>query len=124
MEVDGIFVFPPSGSAEISRLWDPVEEPEVWIGQLREQDRVADPPIIPHATAPFTPAYGGGLPAPAVARMCNEIHNIVGWKVVCNYDGYRRVAKTLRGLDHHVAILPARASNYHEMQALGHFDGT
>ena len=124
MGVDGLFVFPPSGSAEVCRTWDPIEYPETWIDQLKEQDRVADLPIIPHATAPFTPAFGGGLPSPTVAKMCNEIKNIVGWKVVCSYDGFRRVAKTLRSLDRHVAILPARASNYHEMLALGEFDGT
>jgi dihydrodipicolinate synthase/N-acetylneuraminate lyase len=124
MGVDGIFAYPPSGSAEVGRVWDPIEYPEVWIDQMKEQDRAIDLPIIPHGTAPFTPAFGGGLPGPAVARMCSEIPNIVGWKMIYNYDGYRRVSQVLRGLKRHVAILPARASNYHEMMAVGDFDGT
>jgi dihydrodipicolinate synthase/N-acetylneuraminate lyase len=40
------------------------------------------------------------------------------------YEGFRIVAKGLRSLDRHVAILGALASRFHEYNATGLFDGT
>jgi 4-hydroxy-tetrahydrodipicolinate synthase len=40
------------------------------------------------------------------------------------YEGFRIVAKGLRSLDRHVAILGALASRFHEYNATGYFDGT
>jgi dihydrodipicolinate synthase/N-acetylneuraminate lyase len=40
------------------------------------------------------------------------------------YDGFRIVAQALRSLDHHVAVMGALASRFHEYNATGLFDGT
>jgi dihydrodipicolinate synthase/N-acetylneuraminate lyase len=55
--------------------------------------------------------------------MCRQIPNIVGWKMTYNYQGTRPLVKALRSLDHHVSILAARGSVFHEYLANGYFDG-
>ena len=40
------------------------------------------------------------------------------------YDGFRLIAKGLRGLDRHVAVMGALASRFHEYKATGMLDGT
>ncbi len=55
--------------------------------------------------------------------MCREIPNIVGWKMTYTYQGTRPIVKALRSLDHHVSILAARGSVFHEYLANGYFDG-
>ncbi len=124
MGVAGIFAMPPAGAGEVTRTWDPVRYPEVWIDQLKAQDKAVNLPIIVHPSAPSSMAYGGGLPAPAAVKMCEAIPNIVGWKMNYTYDGYLRVMRELRRMNRHVAILPASARYFHEMLALGEFDGT
>jgi 4-hydroxy-tetrahydrodipicolinate synthase len=49
---------------------------------------------------------------------------VVGWKMTYMYDGFRIIAKGLRGLDRHVAVIGALASRFHEYKATGMFDGT
>ena len=106
---DGIFVFPPAGNLEITYSWNPIKHPEVWIDMVREQDRAADLPIITHPATIFTVAYGNGLPAEFALKMCNEIPNVVGWKMTCNYTGHVSMFKALRTLSRHVSVLAAPA---------------
>lgn len=122
--VDGLFVLPPGGAGDVTRKWDSIKYPEVWLDQIKEIDRAVDLPMITHPSAPLSPGYGGGLPAPTAVLLCKAVPNIVGWKVNYNYDGYRKMVPALRGLDRHVAILPANASYFHESLAYGEFDGT
>lgn len=122
--VDGIFVTPPGGAQDITSCWDATQYPEVWADQIKAQDRVVDLPIITHpvtgSSAPFTP----GLPVDAVVAICNEIPNIVGWKMTYGYDGFRIVGKALRKLPRRVSVMAALASRFHEYRATDMFDGT
>ncbi|MES2941297.1 MAG: dihydrodipicolinate synthase family protein [Pseudomonadota bacterium] len=122
--VDGIFVTPPGGAQDITSCWDATQYPEVWADQIKAQDRVVDLPIITHpvtgSSAPFTP----GLPVEAVVAICNEIPNIVGWKMTYGYDGFRIVGKALRKLPRRVSVMAALASRFHEYRATDMFDGT
>jgi dihydrodipicolinate synthase/N-acetylneuraminate lyase len=121
--VDGIFVFPPVGALDITYGWDPIKYPEVWIDQVKEIDRKVDMPIITHPVSRPSFEYGVGLPGPFVIKMCNEIPNIVGWKMTYNYEGYVRVSRVLRSLPRHVAILAAPANLFHAVLSLDMFDG-
>jgi 4-hydroxy-tetrahydrodipicolinate synthase len=122
--VQGIFVIPPGGAIDITLCWDPVRYPEVWLDQIKEQDRVADLPIITHPVATPSAAYGGGLPLEPTLKIVREVPNIVGWKMTYSYEGYRRIARGLREHAPHVAVLGAPANLFHENLASGEFDGT
>ena len=83
-----------------------------------------DLPVVVHPVGKTTAAYGVGLPASAVRRVCEEVPQVVGWKMTYNYDGYRMVTRTLRELNRPVAILGAVAKYFHENLASDAFDGT
>jgi dihydrodipicolinate synthase/N-acetylneuraminate lyase len=122
--VDGIFVAPPALMPELGSSWDADEYPEVWLDQIKAQDRAVDLPIITHPSggthAPFFP----GLPLKATLQYCREVPNIVGWKMTYNYDGGLIICDALRSLGRHVAILVAHGSRFHEHKANDLFDGT
>ena len=122
--VDGIFVTPPGGAQDITSCWDADAYPEVWLDQIIEQDRAVDLPIITHPVSGSKPPFSPGLPVQATLKICSEVRNIVGWKMTYMYDGFRIVAKGLRGLERPVAVLGALASRFHEYNATGLFDGT
>lgn len=122
--VDGIFVTPPGGAQDITSCWDADNYPEIWLDQIIAQDRAVDLPIITHPVGGAKPPFYPGLPLNATLRICNEVKNIVGWKMTYMYDGFRIIAKGLRGLDRHVAVMGALASRFHEYKACGTFDGT
>jgi len=121
---DGLFLFPPMGDSTVERSWRPDRDPEIWIDVARAVVEEVDLPIIAHPTGPPTPAYGVGLPLEATLRICKEIPNIVGWKMTYNFLGGVVIARGLRGLNRHVAILCAPADLYHANLASGYFDGT
>ncbi len=122
---DGIFVIPPMGAIDVTTAWDAAKYPEVWIDLLKAlQKGVGDMPFICHPTGNLNIKYGEGLPVEVVVKTCNEIKNVVGWKMTYNYTGYRIVSRVLRKLDHHVGILGAPAINFHENLASDCFDGT
>jgi 4-hydroxy-tetrahydrodipicolinate synthase len=122
---DGIFVTPPGGAQDVTSCWDADTYPEVWGDQIKAQDRAVDLPIITHPVSGSAPPFAPGLPLKATLQLCREIPNIAGWKMTYGlYEGYRIVAKGLRSLDRHVAILGALASRFHEYNATGLFDGT
>ena len=84
---DGIFIFPPIGSGAVTKLWDPEQYPEVWIDVAKEIVDAVDLPTLTHPAA-STPFFGGIPPGPTV-KMCNEIPNIVGWKMTYTYPGWK-----------------------------------
>jgi 4-hydroxy-tetrahydrodipicolinate synthase len=118
---DGIFVFPPIGSALVTKQWDSEKYPEVWIDMVKAVSDAVELPMITHPAVSH-PVFGGFAPK-STLEMCRQIPNIVGWKMTYNYQGTRPIVKALRSLDHHVAILAARGSVFHEYLANGYFDG-
>jgi dihydrodipicolinate synthase/N-acetylneuraminate lyase len=122
--VDGIFVTPPGGAQDVTSCWDADGYPEIWLDQIIAQDRAVDLPIITHPVGGAKPPFYPGLPLGATLRICREVPNVVGWKMTYMYDGFRLIANGLRGLNHHVAIMGALASRFHEYKATGMFDGT
>jgi 4-hydroxy-tetrahydrodipicolinate synthase len=122
--VDGLFVFPPIGAGDITQSWDAEAYPEVLVDLLHAITEAVDLPIVVHPVGKTTAAYGVGLPASAVRRVCEEVPQVVGWKMTYNYDGYRAVTRTLRDLDRPVAILGAVGKYFHENLANQAFDGT
>lgn len=122
--VDGLFVFPPIGAGDITQSWDAEAYPEVLVDLLHAITAEVDLPIVVHPVGKTTPAYGVGLPSAAVRRVCEQVPQVVGWKMTYNYDGYRAVTRTLRELDRHVAVLGAVGKYFHENLANGAFDGT
>jgi dihydrodipicolinate synthase/N-acetylneuraminate lyase len=122
--VDGIFVTPPGGAQDVTSCWDADGYPEIWLDQIVAQDRAVDLPIVTHPVGGAKPPFHPGLPLEATLRICREVPNVVGWKMTYMYDGFRLIAKGLRGLDRHVAVMGALASRFHEYKATGMFDGT
>ena len=121
---DGIFVTPPGGAQDVTSCWDADEYPEIWLDQIKAQDRAVDLPIVTHPVGGAKPPFNPGLPLGATMRICREIPNIVGWKMTYMYDGFQIIANGLRSLDRHVAVMGALASRFHEYRATGMFDGT
>lgn len=122
--VDGHFVFPPIGAGDITQSWDAEAYPEVLVDLLHAITAEVDLPIVVHPVGKTTPAYGVGLPSGAVRHVCEQVPQVVGWKMTYNYDGYRAVTRTLRELDRPVAVLGAVGKYFHENLANDAFDGT
>lgn len=122
--VDGIFVLPPMGSGDVCLVWDPINYPEVWIDMVKAQADAVDMPMIVHAVAPGGAVFGQGLPIGPTLKMCQTVPNIVGWKMTYAPNGWNIIARGLRSLDRHVAILAAPANQFHHNLADGYFDGT
>ena len=120
---DGLFLYPPQGALEVTTGWDPDRNPEIWIDLAKAQVDATNLPAITHPATPPTPGFGGALPLNATLEMCRKIPNIVGWKMFQNYVGSVHIARALRNLDRHVAILPAMSNLFHENLATGYFDG-
>jgi 4-hydroxy-tetrahydrodipicolinate synthase len=124
LAVDGIFVTPPGGAQDVTSCWDADNYPEIWLDQIIAQDRAVDLPIVTHPVGGAKPPFYPGLPLQATLRICQEVPNVVGWKMTYMYDGFRLIANGLRGLNRHVAVMGALASRFHEYKATGLFDGT
>jgi len=124
MKVDGLFLLPPIGSLDITGAWNAEKYPEVWIDMAKDVLRGVDLPVITHPVASYTPKFGIGLPLSATLKMLDEIPQIIGWKMVYNYEGFRTVAWALRNYKRHVGILGANAVFFHEALANDLLDGT
>lgn len=122
--VDGLFVTPPGGAGDVSSLWDSSKYPEIWIDSLHAQARVADLPMITHPLASSPHPFFPGLPLDATIKICTAVPNIVGWKMLYSYNGYRIMAPALQSLPRPVNVLAANAAYFHEYKAAGLFDGT
>jgi 4-hydroxy-tetrahydrodipicolinate synthase len=122
--VKGIFCIPPGGAMDITTSWDADKYPEVWLDQIKAQDRAVDLPIFTHPVAATTPAYGIGLPKEATLQICREVPNVMGWKMTYSYGGHRLISRALKDHAPHVALMGAAAHYFHENLATGDFRGT
>lgn len=122
--VDGIFVIPPAGSMDIGIAWDAVRYPEVWLDQIKAQDREVDLPIFVHPAVNTSPKYGMGLPLEPTLEYCRQVPNIVGWKMIYSYNGHRIISRALRTHAKEVALLCSSGQFFQEYLAAGNFDGT
>ena len=121
---DGLFLLPPAGSIDLVTMWNAEKYPEYWLDQILAIDRAADLPIITHPVAAPTPQWGLGVPGEAARLICQRVRNVIGWKMIYNYDGQRKMWKVLRSLDRHVSILAAGGGLFHEFLAHDVLDGT
>lgn len=122
--VDGLFLMPPIGAMDITTSWNPSRYPEVWLDQILEIDAEANLPIITHPVGSHSLAYGNGLPEEVALAICRRVPNVVGWKMTYNWDGWKRVGRSLRKLSPKVGVLGAPAGYFHEALASGLMDGT
>ncbi len=121
---DGLFLCPPMGLSDITLSWDATRYPEVWLDMARAEVEAVDLPAITHPNAPSAGSFGPGLPLEPTLRMCREIPNIVGWKMIYSYESSLAVSLGLRSLQRHVGLLCANARVFHENLATGFFDGS
>jgi 4-hydroxy-tetrahydrodipicolinate synthase len=121
---DGLFLMPPMGAADVTIAWQAEEYPEVWIDMAKAQVEATDLPAIVHPTSSIQPFYGIGLPLGPSLKMCKEIPNIIGWKMVYNHDSHRTIAKGLRSLGRHIGIFEAPGTSFHESLASDIIDGS
>jgi 4-hydroxy-tetrahydrodipicolinate synthase len=124
MGANGLFISPPSGCMDISMAWDSVRYPEVWLDQIKAQDKVVDMPMFAHPVTNVSQPWGIGLPLEPALKFVREVPNIVGWKTTYNYMGHRLLSRAMREQAPHVALLCSSAHYFHEYLSLGNFDGT
>jgi dihydrodipicolinate synthase/N-acetylneuraminate lyase len=122
--VDGLFLLPPAGSIDLVTMWNAEKYPEYWLDQILAIDAATGLPIITHPVAAPTPQWGLGVPGEAARIICQAVPNIIGWKMIYNYDGQRKMWKLLRSLDRHVSIMAAGGGLFHEFLAHDVLDGT
>ena len=122
--VDGLFVFPAIGAQDVAVAWDADNYPEVMTDMFQAIAAEVDLPMVVHPVATPSIRYGIGLSASATRYVCDNVPNVVGWKMTYNYNGYREIARVLQSLDRRVEILGALAKFFHENLANGQFDGT
>lgn len=123
--VDGLFLLPPAGCIDLVTAWNPAQYPEYWLDQIREIDAAVNLPIITHPVGGSpTPQWGLGVPGETARLICQQVPNIIGWKMIYNYEGQRKMWKVLRSLDRHVSILAAGGGLFHEFLAHDMLDGT
>ena len=122
--VDGLFLLPPAGCIDLVTMWNAEKYPEYWLDQILAIDGAAGLPIITHPVAAPTPQWGLGVPGEAARVICQAVPNIIGWKMIYNYDGQRKMWKLLRSLDRHVSIMAAGGGLFHEFLAHDVLDGT
>jgi 4-hydroxy-tetrahydrodipicolinate synthase len=121
---DGIFVIPPAGSMDVAGSWDSERYPEVWLDQIKAQDKAVDLPIFTHPVSSFKLPWGIGLPLEPTLKICREVPNVVGWKTTYLYNGHRILARAMRQHAPQVALLCSSGHFFHEYLATGNFDGT
>jgi len=113
MGCDGLFIFPPAGTVEVTTGIDNVKCPETWRDWVKMIDDEAGMPIILHPAAPPTMEWGTSLPIETVKLMVESIPNIVGYKMIYGSESaHFRIARYFRSVEdtHHVGIL--NWSNY------------
>jgi len=122
---DGLFLLPPAGCIDLVTAWNPEKYPEYWLDQIRAIDAAVNLPIITHPVGgSATAQWGLGVPGPAAKLICEQVPNVIGWKMIYNYEGQRKMWKVLRGLDRHVSILAAGGGLFPEFLAHDVLDGT
>lgn len=63
--------------------------------------------MVVHPVAPPSIRYRIGLSAGASRYVCENVPNVVGWKMTYNYDGCPEIARVFRSLDRKGEILGA-----------------
>lgn len=121
---DGLFLLPPAGCMDLVTMWNAERYPEYWLDQIRVIDAAAKLPIITHPIAAPSPQWGIGLPGEAARLICQQVPNVIGWKMTYNYEGQKKMWKILRSLGRHVSILAAGGQLFHEFLAHDVMDGT
>ena len=122
--VDGLFLLPPAGCIDLVTMWNAEKYPEYWLDQIRAIDAAVNLPILTHPVSAPTPQWGLGVPGETARLICREVPNIIGWKMIYNYDGQRKMWKILRSLERHVSIMAAGGGLFHEFLAHDVLDGT
>ena len=111
--VDGLFVFPAIGAQDVAVAWDADNYPEVMTDMFQAIAAEVDLPMVVHPVATPSIRYGIGLSAGATRYVCENVPNVVGWKMTYNYNGYREIARVLRALDRGASrcSAPSRSSS-------------
>jgi len=110
---DGLFIFPPAGTVEVTSGIDNVHYPEIWRDWVKAIDDRMGMPIILHPAAPPTMQWGASLPIETVRLLVEDIPNIVGYKMIYGSEpAHFQIANYFRSIDdtRHVGIL--NWSNY------------
>lgn len=123
--VAGLFIFPPTGTMEVSTALDNIHYPEVWTKWVQAIDNACDLPIIIHPAAPFSNEWGQSLPENAIQMMLDTVENIVGYKVINGIDAACfKTARVLRAYPRHVAILNGGNLSWLSAEMCGLVDGS
>jgi len=122
--VDGLFLMPPAGTIDLVTKWDSAKYPEYWLDQIKAVDAAVDMPIIAHPVAGPTPQWGIGVAGPTAKLICEQVPNVIGWKMIYSYEGMRQMWKIMRSIDRDVSIMAAGGRFFHEYLAHGVLDGT
>jgi 4-hydroxy-tetrahydrodipicolinate synthase len=122
--VDGLFLMPPAGCIDLVVMWNTEKYPEYWLDQIKAIAAAADLPIIAHPVASPNPQWGIGVSGPAARLICEQVPNVIGWKMIYSYEGMRKMWKIMRSLDRPVSIMAAGGRFFHEYLAHGVLDGT
>lgn len=123
--VAGLFIFPPTGTMEVSTALDNIHYPEVWVNWLKAIDDVCDLPIIIHPAAPFTNEWGQSLPASTIKEILDNVENVVGYKVINGIDAACfKTARFFRSYPRHVAILNGGNLSWLSAEMCGLVDGS
>lgn len=120
---DGLFLIPPIGIMDVTVSWNPEKYPEVWVDMAKAEVEAVDLPAIAFPITAAAGPFGPGLPVESTIKMCEEIPNIIGWKIVYTYENARKITRALRALDRHVGIFIPGANLFHEYLANAYFDG-
>jgi dihydrodipicolinate synthase/N-acetylneuraminate lyase len=119
---DGYMLFSPLGPGSWA---DPEQYPEVWLDYAKAvYQAVDDLPIIGHPTGRGSPIFGMGLPLKQTVMTCQQIPNIIGWKMVYPMESHPMITNALRSLDHHVGVFEAAGFNFHFTLANDYMDGS
>lgn len=122
--VDGLFVFPPTGTMEVSSAIDTAKNPEVWTDFVKTIAGVSQLPLIIHPAARWTDEWGGSLAIQSVKSLVEEVPSVVGYKMIYGYaEAHFRIARFLRSEKRHVAILNAPTISWETAKMLDMVDG-
>lgn len=125
--LEGIFICPPLGSADITISWDQEVYPEIWLDWVLGIDAAVDMPIIIHPSTPANTKWGGGLSIPLVKQTIEQCKNVVGWKAIAEEKYFSEYCKMFRDYEketgRHVAILGAGAYSFVDFAKMDCLDG-
>lgn len=126
-KMDGIFICPPLGSADVTISWNQDLYPEIWLDWILGIDAAVDMPIILHPSTPSTTEWGGGVSVPLLKETLDLCPNVVGWKAIAEAKYFDEYFKMLRDYEketgRHVGILGAGAFSFLDFARKDCLDG-